>query len=130
MLTRLNKCIFILLLLDCFRDKPANVIILNQSVIDFFSGAATFLTEIFNTLGMVSDSRLSKNIYCGIWLSQYIMGSLITSSIYNLILLTIERYLAITNPMKYDKEKVLQRLPWVLLTAWLSGISYNIERLA
>ena len=45
------------------------------------------------------------------------------ASTWNLTCLTIERYLAIVNPLEYDAEKVLSRLKWVFLFVWvLTGI--------
>ena len=45
------------------------------------------------------------------------------ASTWNLTCLTIERHLAIVNPLEYDAEKVLNRLKWVFLFVWvLTGI--------
>ena len=45
------------------------------------------------------------------------------ASTWNLTCLTIERHLAIVNPLEYDAERVLSRLKWVFLFVWvLTGI--------
>ena len=98
---------------------------INQSLIDVISCSISLLSDLINNLQMSSSSRFFLDVFCNVWLSTYAMWALITSSSYNLILLTMERYLAITNPMKFNRQIVLHRLPIVLCTAWLSGNYYE-----
>ena len=109
------------------RRKATNLMILNQSIIDIFAGCATLLTDLFNKLSMIPNgSKFTEDVFCHVWLSTYIMGSLVIASTYNLVCITLERYFAITNPMKYDKQKVLKRLPIVIAVAWCSGMNIYI----
>ena len=105
-----------------FRTKPANIMLLNQSAIDAVSCITSMLTDLINNLQMSSASGFLLELFCSAWLSTYTMWACVTSSSYNLVLITMERYLAITDPMGYDREQVMRRLPWVICVAWLSGM--------
>ena len=66
------------------------------------------------------DSIASK-IFCKIWHSNLLFKMLCTSSGYNLLILTIERYLAITKPLSYD-ENIMRNKLWIVLPLiWISG---------
>ena len=94
---------------------------LNQSLIDTVACVSSLLTELINRMDMVATSGMWLDVFCNVWLSTYVMWSTISSSAYNLVFLTLERYVAIVNPMKYDREKVMRRLPIVIVLAWISG---------
>ena len=70
----------------------------------------------------VIPTGLAQELFCRLWMSTYLIGAFTAASGYNLTLLTIERFLAITQPMKYDVERVYNRLPYVLSMAWFIGI--------
>ena len=53
----------------------------------------------------------------------FIMWSFVGASAYNLMMLTLERYYAITKPMQYDQEKVFKRLPFILVLSWVIGFA-------
>ena len=96
--------------------------ILNQSVIDIFAGLAVLTNDLVNKLSMVpTPTDFGASAFCHLFLSTYLMGSLVIASTYNLVYMTLERYYAITNPMKYDRDKVMKRLPLVMLAAWVTG---------
>ena len=50
--------------------------------------------------------------------------SLSVSSGYNLLVLSIERYFAITQPFSYDEEKIRSRLWYVFPAVWISGFIF------
>lgn len=51
---------------------------------------------------------------------------LCTSSGYNLLVLTIERYLAITKPLSYDENVMRDKLCFILPLVWISGFIFMI----
>ena len=86
------------------------------------AGLAVLLTEVINKMGMVSTkTEFAKGAFCHLWLTTYVMGAFIIASAYNLVFITMERYFAITNPMKYDRRKVMKRLPFVMMASWVLG---------
>ena len=49
------------------------------------------------------------------------MWAFAAASAYNLMVLTLERYYAITKPLHYDTEKVFARMPYILCFIWIFG---------
>ena len=105
-----------------FRSKPANIMMINQSCLDTLSCIISLAIEFTNDVTIVeTSSRFFQDVFCNIWISTYAFWAVMFSSAYNLVFLSLERYFAITNPMKYDREKVMKRLPIIICVAWASG---------
>ena len=103
-----------------------NIYILCQSIID----ALVALTLILTVL-VENDGRYFRGIgdiiYCEVWLSRIPLFGIITSSKYNLVVMTVERYLAIVRPV-WHKLHVNRK--WVVASvaaAWLFGVAYHFS---
>ena len=107
------------------RNKTVNRFIINQSLIDLGSGIYTLLMESFNTMDAISNDNIAQQLYCRLWISTYPFWVFAISSTYNLMFLTLERFLAITQPLSYDAEKVKKRLPYVLVMSWVCGLIFS-----
>ena len=100
----------------------------NQSAIDFMTCFMCIFYHLTKNIKLTADhSELANNLHCWFWQSEYFYYSLSTSSVYNLVFMTIERYFAITNPLKYNHDKVYRRLPIVLTLAWFSGFILGVD---
>ena len=64
---------------------------------------------------------MDAEIFCRLWLSTDIFISFATSSGYNLLFLSIERYLAITRPLTYDEQRIKSKLYILIPAIWISG---------
>ena len=73
-------------------------------------------------LCMFYISGLTQQLYCRIFLTKSLMWGVMHASGYNLTYLTLERYWAMTKPLKYDHEKVKKRLWYILPSAWILGL--------
>ena len=98
---------------------------INQAVIDALACLMTLLIENVNDIEMAPPG-IWREIFCKLWTSTFIMWGVTSSSIYNLMFLTIERYYAILKPLAYDTEKVFKRLPFILMFAWVMGFIVSI----
>ena len=106
------------------RKKFTNWFLINQSVID---ALASFLligdvvklgkTEQFS--GTIGDMR------CKIVQSGFFMWSLFMASTYNLILITLERYLAVVYPITHKKHMNVTRIAVSLTVPWVVGLAFN-----
>ena len=113
---------FLFISIFVFRSKPANIMMINQSCLDTLSCIFSLAIEFTNDVTIVeTSSRFFQDVFCNIWISTYAFWAVMFSSAYNLVFLSLERYFAITNPMKYDREKVMKRLPIIICVAWASG---------
>ena len=98
-----------------------NVVVfqVHQGVIDLGACLVTIFEEILRDV----FPTFSGPFICQVFQTKISSIFMMYASTWNLTCLTIERHLAIVNPLEYDAEKVLSRLKWVFLFVWvLSGI--------
>ena len=109
---------------SAMRKKLTNAYITNQSVIDALASLLLIFSVTFEDDGRTYHTLLD-DLKCRIWFTRFPSWSLFTSSTYNLIMLTIERYLSIIHPiwhkMKFTKKMVIASILFV----WLFGASFN-----
>lgn len=103
------------------RQKWRNMYILHQSIIDGSSLIGMTLLRSIPIDGEVLKKDTSGTvILCKLWISEYLLWSMYTCSTYNLVLLSIERYLAVVHPIfhktRLSREKILisMSFPWVI----------------
>ena len=97
------------------RRKPINIILVHQAVIDIMVLIATSIEEI---MGQVENNFMTAPFVCHYINSKSMSGTCMYVSTYNMLLLSIERYYAIIDPLKYDAEKLLRRLPFYFSFVW------------
>ena len=117
------------------RKKPFNLLLINQSVIDLCYCICGVLNQVIQPEFPPNRNGIW---ICKLWSSTYIFWGLLANSNYNLVTIAIERLLATLNPLKYDEDRVLHRMPYVVALIWISGfiialpniiISYPISNL-
>ena len=106
--------IVVLLSSHHLRAKPINRFLVHQSTLDLCACILTFMEELTSKYPVMHSPFL-----CHYILSKILSGSFMFMSTYNVVVLTIERYLAISDPLKYDSAKVLKRLPFVFVAIWI-----------
>ena len=109
----------VLLSSKSFRNKPINRFLIHQSFIDLFSCCFTIFEEAISEM----KTMMVQPFVCHVFISRMGTGAMFYISTYNMVFLSIERYQAIMNPLKYDNEKVLRRLPFVFLFTWLINMA-------
>ena len=116
--------IFVMVKSPAMRNTYTNILILNQSSIDFVASILILLTTI--TRKPVHDlSGVAGELYCRLWLTDLPLWSLLISSSYSLMALTLERYMSIVHPIThfnwFSKRKVLV----IAVVAWSPGFVLN-----
>ncbi|XP_071947590.1 kappa-type opioid receptor-like [Antedon mediterranea] len=107
-----------------------NLLILNQSAIDFLTSLSAIAFNLEKGENLPKQSNVLAELVCKIWSSGYLFWAFLHSSTYNLLVLTFDRYFAVMYPLKYNifKEKIkskvfLVSIPWitafVVLLLWL-----------
>ena len=101
-----------------------NVFIINQSVIDMTS--SIFLIALF----VVPNPDVPKQpalagLVCSLWNSRYIFWASVISSTFNLVVVTIERYLAVVYPAFYRNKMSYRRAAALTIAPWLLGFGYE-----
>jgi len=102
--------------------------VVNQSFID-----AVTLIVLFLRLRVVpgddvllagmDESR--ADLYCRTWGSPLLLYGLLLSSTYNLVAISVERYLAIVHPLWHKVSFTPGKVSMSITTIWLSGITYT-----
>ena len=107
----------------------ANTFIINQSVIDAASSFLVIAQMTFNFLPPVQlvQGQLASEVYCRLWISQLILWGMYTSSVYNLVVLTLERYLMIVHPILHKTSFSSHKVKMLLACIWLFGIFFQLS---
>ena len=100
------------------RRRSANIIIVNQSLID---GLASFFL-IGITVPYVG---IPDQMTCKLWLNRLPLWCLLVSSTYNILCLALDRYLAIKHPLWHKSFILKKKAKLFLLFPWLLGIGYE-----
>ena len=104
-----------------------NMYVVNQSIIDAISSLfliAQMLSQNMK-ITLMAQQPLSE-IFCRFWGSQVFLWSFYISSTYNIVVLTIERYLKIVHPVLHKVSFTRYKAKALLAFVWLFGISFEL----
>ena len=100
------------------------VYVVNQSVLDGLTSAVLILTSLLRSDLMSRMDSVSAELFCRLWLSQIPLWGLMTSSTYNLMAISVERYLAIAHPIWHKTSFTETKTRSSVVVIWLFGITY------
>ncbi|XP_060739360.1 trace amine-associated receptor 13c-like [Tachysurus vachellii] len=101
---------------------PTNMLLLSLAVSDFFIGALVMPPMFIWT---IESCWIFDKGYCISFLMiSYILTSL---SIYNIALIAVDRYLALSNPFLYMNTISKQTMSIVVFNSWSASLVYNIS---
>ena len=116
--------IIVILNIKSMRKKLTNIYIVNQSVLDF--SVSLFMVASSTASGTIPWGGLAGSLYCKIWLTKYPLWSLLDSSTYNLVVLSVERYFEVVHPIRHKISFNKNRAIASIVFAWLMGPIINI----
>ncbi|XP_034066659.1 trace amine-associated receptor 8a-like [Gymnodraco acuticeps] len=98
---------------------PTNLLILSLAVSDFLVGLILMPVEILSTEACWYLGDLMCALYC-------IINFIITSStVGNMVFISIDRYLAICDPLHYTTRVTLNRTKICICLCWICSVIYN-----
>ena len=100
------------------------VYVVNQSILDGLTSAVLVLTSLLRSDLMSRMDSVSAELFCRLWLSQILLWGLMTSSTYNLMAISVERYLAIVHPIWHRTSFTETMTRSSVVVIWLFGITY------
>ena len=103
------------------RRKSTNILILNQSLIDFCAAFFVIAYAMLRNFPGSAD-RITKDIFCRLWFSSLFMWSLFVSSTYNLVVLTLDRYVALVHPIVHRNRCSRKILYIIMAIIWFFGL--------
>ncbi len=121
-----NLFVIIIILSSTVLRKQLNMFfILNQSVIDLTIAVLLIATTCIRTYEIPPGSHLGGELLCRLWLNKVPLWGMMVVSTYNLIALTIERYLAMMHPVWHKVHFNSKMAAAMMVSSWFIGLSYN-----
>jgi 7 transmembrane receptor (rhodopsin family) len=82
--------------------QTTNLLIVNQNLIDMLASLFMVLTALVQANGseMNHDSALDQFV-CRFWLTRFPLWSMMSSSTFSILVLSLDRYLAVVHPVFY-----------------------------
>ena len=112
--------LFIIIRSVNMRQKFTNILIANQSCIDLMTSVLILIIKSLHISGG-HLSGIAAELLCRFWTSELPLWSLVISSSYNLMAMTVERYIAIVHPIFYHTSFTTKRTILLACAAWLPG---------
>ncbi|XP_033640786.1 melanopsin-like [Asterias rubens] len=108
-----------------FMHTITNAFIFNQALIDFLGSLVLFLSSVIPIPDLLPPGA-GGVILCRLWVSGFFLWGLFCASTYNLLALTLERYLAIVFPFKYQRFATLTNVILTVMCVWICGFVFNL----
>ncbi|KAI6176732.1 5-hydroxytryptamine receptor 1 [Aphelenchoides bicaudatus] len=96
------------------KQQPANLLLASLAVADFFVGLIVMPIALIK---IIHDEWSLGNFICVVWTTSDLM--LCTASILNLCLISVDRYLAVTQPLTYIANRTRKRIMCYILIVWV-----------
>jgi len=85
--------------------QTMNILIVNQSVIDMMASFFTLLTAVVEVDGTrMSPDSIRDQFVCRFWLTRSPLWNALVTSTYGLLLMTVDRYVAVVYPVWYSTD--------------------------
>ena len=109
----------------------ANLFVINQSIIDAVSSLLVIIqmSSSFSPNIVLTPNQFASELYCRMWHSQLLLWAAYAASTYNLVSLTIERYLKLIHAHVHKSFFTPRSAKFLILFVWLFGflqVSYGI----
>ncbi|XP_036438668.1 trace amine-associated receptor 13c-like [Colossoma macropomum] len=100
---------------------PTNMLILSLAVSDFLVGVFVIPVSL---IWMIESCWIFSAVYCiySILTSYF----LTTTSIFNVALIAVDRYFALSNPFLYTKTVSVSKMCIIVLSNWFILLAYNV----
>ncbi|XP_038046736.1 prolactin-releasing peptide receptor-like [Patiria miniata] len=111
-----------------FMHTLTNAFIFNQVLIDLMGSLIALLLNVVPIPDPIPPGATGVFL-CSLWVSDFLQWGPFTASTFNLIILTLERYLAIVFPFRYQALATRKKAIAVLVGVWVAGFlfaSYGI----
>ncbi|XP_075256716.1 somatostatin receptor type 5-like [Convolutriloba macropyga] len=125
-----NGLVAVVYIMRKVEHNATNLIITNLSVVDFLSGLFLVFIKSFPRLPKPEGTGFMAQVVCRLYCSEYPLWALLNSSVFNLLLVAVDRYLSIVVPffhkLKFSKPKVLYTC---IVVTWIMGsimAGYNL----
>ncbi|KAM3874470.1 trace amine-associated receptor 13c-like [Diretmus argenteus] len=98
---------------------PTNILLLSLAVSDFLVGFLLMPGEIL----FLGDCWILGNIMCAFCI--YVNFIITSSSVGNMVLISVDRYVAICDPLRYPTSITPRRVQICVILCWVCSVSYS-----
>ena len=124
--------VFVIIVIVCFTSmhrQITNIFVINQSIVDAVSSLlilASQLIVVIQFRPILIPNQFASELYCRVWKSRLLHWGTYVSSIYNLVALTIERYLKVVHPILHKTSFTTRKAKILILFVWLFGVAFEL----
>ncbi len=132
-----NLLVCIIIVRAKFLHNLTNYLILSLAVADMIASLLLIFNVFLYEAALISipDNRIGAEIYCRLYASLMFFWICVTTSVFNLVIVTLERFFAIVYPLRYPvyftkgRARIIVALTWIvsilqeLFALWIN--SYN-----
>ena len=119
-----NGLVCVVIIKVHFMHTITNAFIFNQSLIDLL---ASLLFLLYNVIPI--PPGVTGVLLCSLWVSQYFVWMFFFMSTFNLVALTLERYLAIVFPFRYQVLGTRKNVIVTILCVWVFASLFNLTEM-
>uniref|UniRef100_A0A3Q3Q120 G-protein coupled receptors family 1 profile domain-containing protein n=1 Tax=Monopterus albus TaxID=43700 RepID=A0A3Q3Q120_MONAL len=98
---------------------PTNLLLLSLAVADFFVGLIVMPFQIF----LAGHCWFLGDLVCVLFFC--ICGSTVSASVVNMVLISVDRYVAICDPLRYPTKITQKRVQLFVLMCWIYAVFYT-----
>nr|CRZ23832.1 BMA-SER-7 [Brugia malayi] len=116
--------IMAVLLVRKLKIQPANYLFVSMAVADFCVGLFVMPIALIDLL---TDRWILGGVVCRFWTSADL--TLCTASIVNLCMISVDRYCAVSQPLRYAAQRTRQRIFCYVIIVWILSLIVSISPL-
>uniref|UniRef100_A0A915PPK7 G-protein coupled receptors family 1 profile domain-containing protein n=1 Tax=Setaria digitata TaxID=48799 RepID=A0A915PPK7_9BILA len=114
--------IMAVLLVRKLKIQPANYLLVSLAVADFCVG---LLVMPIALIDLLTDRWILGGMVCRFWTSADL--TLCTASIVNLCMISVDRYCAVSQPLRYAAQRTRQRIFCYVIIVWILSFIVSIS---
>ncbi|XP_038077150.1 galanin receptor 2a-like [Patiria miniata] len=108
-----------------FMHTLTNAFIFNQALVDLIGSLVILLQRFVPIPDPIPPGAIGV-LLCALWATKFLQWGPFTVSTFNLIALTLERYLAIVFPFRYQTLASRKKATAVLVGMWVAGFLFSV----
>ncbi|XP_071804807.1 melanopsin-like [Asterias amurensis] len=121
-----NGLLCIVIIKVHFMHTITNAFIFNQALIDFLGSLVLLLSSVIPIPDPFPPGA-GGALICRLWVSQFFLWGFFVTSTFNLMAVTLERYLAIVFPFKYQQLATRRNVILTIACVWISGFLFALQ---
>ncbi len=123
-----NGLVCVVIIKVHFMHTITNAFIFNQALIDFLGSLVLLLSSVIPIPDPLPPGA-GGALLCTLWVSQFLLWGFFVSSTFNLVAVTLERYLAIVFPFKYQQLATRRNVALTIACVWTSAFLFALRQL-